>query len=47
MLKTLVVFVCGALIGGLVVWKLPALGQATVKNQTKTEAPTIDLTALN
>jgi len=30
MLKTLVVFVCGALIGGLVVWKLPALGQVPV-----------------
>jgi hypothetical protein len=47
MLKTLVVFVCGALIGGLVVWKLPALGQATIKNQTKTDPPTIDFTALN
>src|SRR5215471_2359887 len=47
MLKTLVVFVCGALIGGLVVWKLPAHGQATIKNQTKTETPKADLTALN
>ncbi len=43
MLKTLMVFVGGALIGGLVVWKLPALGQATIKNQTKTEPPTISL----
>src|SRR5215813_13512474 len=47
MLKTLVVFVCGALIGGLVVWKLPTHGQTTIKNQTKTEPPTIDLSALN
>ena len=47
MFKTVVVFVCGALIGGLVVWKLPALGQATVKDQGKTETAKVDLTALN
>lgn len=50
MLKTLLVFVLGALIGGLVVWKLPALGQTAVKNpadQTKADAAKIDLTALN
>src|SRR6516162_3259925 len=47
MLKTVVVFVCGALIGGLVVWKLPALGQSVGKDQAKTETPKVDLTALN
>ena len=47
MLKTAVVFVFGALIGGLVVWKLPALGQSASKDQVKTEAPKVDLTALS
>jgi hypothetical protein len=47
MLKNLAVFVCGALIGGLVVWKLPALGQASGKDQTKAAPAKIDLTALN
>jgi hypothetical protein len=47
MLKTAAVFVLGALIGGLVVWKLPALGQSAPKDQAKTEAPKVDLTALN
>lgn len=47
MLKTAAVFVLGALIGGLVVWKLPALGQSVSKDQAKTEVPKIDLTALN
>ena len=47
MVKTILVFVVGALIGGLVVWKLPALGQSAAKDQTKTEAPKIDLNALN
>jgi hypothetical protein len=47
MLKTVLVFVCGILIGGLVVWKLTALGQATAKDQAKTETPNVDLTALN
>src|SRR5262245_61153389 len=47
MLKTVVVFLVGALIGGLVVWKLPALGQATSKNETKTDTPKVDLSALN
>jgi hypothetical protein len=50
MLKTLLVFVCGALIGGLAVWKLPALGQTAGKDPadpTKADAAKIDLTALN
>ncbi len=49
MLKTLLVFVFGALIGGLVVWKLPAFGQ-TAKgpvDPTKADAAKVDLTALN
>jgi hypothetical protein len=46
-LKSVVVFVCGALIGGLVVWKLPALGQSTGKQPAKADSPVIDLTALN
>ena len=47
MLKNVVVFLCGALIGGLVVWKLPAMGQPTAKQPAKSESPNIDLTALN
>jgi len=49
MLKTLLVFVFGALIGGLVVWKLPAFGQTAVKDPVdpKADAAKVDLTALN
>src|SRR5215468_8192809 len=50
MLKTLLVFVCGALIGGLAVWKLPALGQTAGKDPAdaaKADAAKIDLSALN
>ena len=47
MLKNVMVFVCGALIGGMVVWKLPALGQSTAKQPAKADSPAIDLTALN
>jgi hypothetical protein len=47
MVKTVVVFVFGALLGGLVVWKLPAHGQTIVKDEGKTEAAKVDLTALN
>jgi hypothetical protein len=50
MLKTLLVFVFGALIGGLVVWKLPVLGQTAEKapaDQTKADAAKVDLAALN
>jgi hypothetical protein len=48
MLKSLVIFIVGALIGGLIVWKIPAMGQqAAAKDQTKTEAPKVDLAALN
>jgi hypothetical protein len=47
MLKSVVVFIAGALIGGLVVWKVPALGQASAKDQPKAETGKIDLVALN
>jgi hypothetical protein len=47
MLKNAIVFICGALIGGLLVWKLPAMGQASAKDQAKTETPKVDLVALN
>ena len=47
MLKSLVVFIAGALIGGLVVWKVPAMGQASAKDQPKAETSKIDLVALN
>ena len=47
MLKSAVVFVLGALVGGLVVWKAPAMGQAAPKDQGKTETAKIDLVALN
>ena len=49
MLKTLLVFVCGVLIGGLAVWKLPVLGQTAGKDPAdpaKADAAKIDLTAL-
>jgi hypothetical protein len=47
MLKNLIVFIVGALIGGLVVWKAPAMGQASAKDQPKADAGKIDLVALN
>jgi len=47
MLRTVVVFVCGALIGGLVVWKTPALSQAGGKQEAKSDTAKVDLTALN
>jgi hypothetical protein len=47
MLKTAVIFVCGALIGGLVVWKASALGQATKEQPKLEQASKIDLAALS
>jgi hypothetical protein len=47
MLKTVSVFIIGALIGGLVIWKLPAHGQSQTNDHTKTETQKIDLVALN
>ena len=45
MFRTLVVFICGALLGGLVVWKLPALGQTPAT--TKPAAKSVDVAALD
>ena len=45
MFRTLVVFVCGALLGGLVVWKLPALGQTPAAS--KPAAKSVDVAALD
>src|SRR5215468_7869247 len=47
MLKSVIAFLCGALIGGLVVWKIPALSQTPAKQEAKVDAAKIDLTALN
>ncbi|MBV8154335.1 MAG: hypothetical protein JOY98_07940 [Candidatus Eremiobacteraeota bacterium] len=47
MLKSVVVFLFGVVIGGLIVWKLPALGQSATKPAPKADAPNIDLTALS
>jgi len=47
MLRNVAVFVAGALIGGLIVWKLAALGQTPVKEQPKTDAAKVDVNALN
>ena len=44
-MKTLIVFVLGLVIGGLIVWKLPALGQA--KQEKKAATAAVDVTALN
>jgi hypothetical protein len=47
MVKAVVGFLVGALIGGLVVWKSSALGQTSTKDQAKEDASKIDLAALN
>lgn len=48
MLKTFIGFVCGVLLGGLVVWKLPAFGQtAGSKEQNKTASAPADLASLS
>jgi hypothetical protein len=50
MLKTIVAFTVGALIGGLAVWKIPALGQGSEREQSKqakAETSKVDLMALN
>ena len=46
MLKTVFVFLFGALVGGLIIWKLPALGQTPAKDQGKNAAPKADLNAV-
>ena len=47
MVKGFVLFIAGALIGGLVVWKLPALAQSSARQEEKTAKAPVDLAALN
>ena len=47
MIKGLLLFVCGALVGGLLVWKLPALAQGSTKEPGKAETAPPDLATLN
>ena len=49
MLKTLVVFICGGLIGGVLVWKMPTLARAATpaKTDAKADAKPVDIAALD
>jgi hypothetical protein len=47
MFRTAVGFLCGALVGGLIVWRVSASGQTPPKDQAKTDTSKIDLAALN
>jgi len=47
MLKTLLIFVLGALIGALAMWRIPALAQSSVKDQPKSGSPKVDFGELN
>jgi hypothetical protein len=47
MLRTVAAFVFGALIGGLIIWKMSAMGQVPPKDDPKSDSAKIDLTALN
>jgi hypothetical protein len=47
MVKTLLGFLFGALIGGLIVWKLPAFGQTAAKDQPRAGGAPVDLATLN
>jgi hypothetical protein len=47
MLKGLAFFVFGALIGGLIVWKVPVLAQNPAKQEAKDEISAVDVAALN
>src|SRR4030095_7434731 len=47
MIKGLLLFVCGALVGGLLVWKLPALAQSSAKEPGKAAPVPPDLATLN
>jgi hypothetical protein len=46
MLKGLGIFIVGALIGGLIVWKLPAMAQGA-KPEAKAASPAVDVKVLN
>ena len=45
MLRSLIVFICGAILGGLLVWKLPAFGQSPASE--KPAAKTLDIAAVD
>ena len=47
MIKGLLLFVCGALVGGLLVWKLPVLAQSSTKEPGKAAPAPPDLATLN
>jgi hypothetical protein len=47
MLKTLLVFVTGALIGAIVMWRVPMLGQVSAKDKPKAESAKVDVAGLN
>ena len=47
MLKTFLVFIGGAVIGALGMWRIPSLAQATDKDQPKSVSPKVDLAGLN
>ena len=47
MLRSVVVLLAGALIGGLIAWKLADLGQVPAQDQSKTDSPKVDIAALN
>ena len=45
--KIILVFIFGALIGALAMWKIPAMAQAPAKDQAKAEGSKIDAAHLN
>jgi hypothetical protein len=47
MLKPLLIFMCGAVIGAIVMWRVPTMGQASAKDQPKSGTAKADLDTLN
>jgi hypothetical protein len=47
MLKTLLVFVTGAVIGGIIMWRVPMLGQVSAKDKPKADTARVDVAGLN
>ena len=46
MLKTFLIFICGAVIGAMVMWRAPAMGQASAEDRPKSETAKADLGTL-
>lgn len=46
-MKPLLIFICGAVIGAMVMWRVPAMGQASAKDQPKSETAKADPGTLN